>query len=817
MKSPKYMAPAGVSAVTPLVAALSVIALPALAQDLVLEEVVVTAQKRAQSLQDVPISVSAVAGEKMQDAGIMNLGDLTAYVPNFTKSDTSIGQILSIRGISSGVNGGFEQSVVQYVDDIAMTRGAMSRMPFLDLERVEILRGPQNVLFGKNSIAGAISSTTAKPTDELEGLVFVQYQDEDEAKEIQGMISGPLTDWLRGRLAYRGFENDGFHTNNLTGEDDGGREEHTLRLILAADLSENIDATLKLERSEFDFDGRGDELFAGYTNEAGLGYVDVGNAVLNPAGWGSDDGKGNFKRNTNVDEWNDNTSNNVTFTLNWGLSSGIEMTAVTGYLDFDYDSLIDTDGSGFNFLNNNNKEDFEQFSQEIRFVSPGGETIDWIAGLYYQNWDLDLDGITFLEENGRGAGLAALGAGAVLGYENTKIFTSESDTYAVFAQATWNVTDAVRLTLGGRYTVEEKDASRRLDLVNNETGTINPGFGPSGAPNDDLAALITGRIAFGQDYESLGLLDQQLGGALSASLGVPLLTHNLQEDRDEDFFTPTIIAEWDVTFDTMLYANVSRGYKAGGFDYQGALGDPGSFEYEEESLDSFEVGFKTNFADGAAELSGAVFFNKYDDLQVSVFDGFVSFVVDNAAEAEAWGVEMDGRWRATEALTLSGSVGYLDFEFQDWPEAKCAAGRILAGNTNPDGSTCDYSGRSNIFSPELSAALSADYFVPITSGWDFRATLDVNYLDEQDVEPSLDKLVEQDARTMVNLRLAFENENWSLAVLGKNLTDEDGYDFITETPLSANVSNAILGGPYAAYTGYQQAPRTVAIQASYQF
>lgn len=809
-----------VSTVSPLVAALA-LAMPVSAQNLVLEEVVITAQKRAQSLMDVPISVSAVTGEKMVDAGIRDLGDLAPYVPNFTKSDTSIGQIIAIRGISSGINRGFEQSVVQYMDDVALTRGVLARAPFMDLARVEVLRGPQNVLFGKNSVAGALSFVTNKPSDEFEGSLGAEYRDEDNLMQFDGMVSGPITDKIRGRLVARSLDSDGFYENNLTGDDDGGREERAVRVTLGMDFTDNIDATLKLERSTFDMDGRGDELIGGYKDPVtGLGYAELGNAFLSPLGMGSDDGMANRKRNTNVKESSNNEVDNATFTLNWDLG-GISMTSVSAYLSYDQDEYLDVDGSGFNFLVNDISEDFEQYSQELRFVSPGGETIDWIAGGYFQHWDLDTRNKTPFEVGGPGYALAAIDAGAVLGYNQTKDFDSTSDTYAVFAQATWNMSDTWRLTLGGRYTVEDKEAQRFLDMQNTATGSINPGFGGgsdcSPAFNADLCAMVTARIGFGQDYNSLGEFDQSVGGALSGILGVPLNTHDFDQKRSEDFFTPTVILEWDATDNTMAYINLSQGKKAGGFDGQGSLGDPDLFEFEEETANSAEIGFKSSFAGGVAELNAAMFYVKYDDLQVSVFDGLVGFVVDNAAEAETMGVELDGRWLVTEGLTLSGSAGYLDFEFNDWPEAQCSAGLILAGKTNPDGKTCDYSGRENIFTPEFTSSLSADYIMPLTGNLDLHGNVDVNYRGSQYVDPTLDDSIKEDSVALVNARIALETGNWTLALVGKNLTDEDTYSYITETPLSASVTKGVLGAGYAAYTGYQEQPRTYALQLFYRF
>ena len=211
-----------VSAVSPLVAALA-LSMPVSAQDLMLEEVIVTAQKRAESLMDVPLSVSAVTGDKMLEAGIRNLGDLTAYVPNFQKSETSIGNYLAVRGISSGINKGFEQSVVQFIDDVALGRSPLARAPFLDLARVEVLRGPQNVLFGKNAIGGALSLVTNSPTDEFEGSAMLEYEPEYNTSEGNIVLSGGITDHLRGRLALRYLDEDGYFDNNLTSREEAGR------------------------------------------------------------------------------------------------------------------------------------------------------------------------------------------------------------------------------------------------------------------------------------------------------------------------------------------------------------------------------------------------------------------------------------------------------------------------------------------------------------------------------------------------------------------------------------------------------------------
>ena len=782
----------------PLAAALALLAGPATAQQLMLEEVIVTAQKRAESLSDVPISVSAVGGERMQDAGILDLADLTPYVPNFQKADTSIGSYLTIRGIGSGINQGFEQSVVQYVDDVALGRSPLARVPFVDLNRIEVLRGPQNVLFGKNAIAGALSMVTNSPTDELSGDVMLEYEPDYETLLGTAVISGPLADNLRGRLALRYYDDSGFFENNLNGDDEANREDQTIRGILSWDITDTLVADLKVERTSFELDGRTDEISFTYANpiEAdpffGMTYPQIADVIGQLTGQdiGSDDGVQNFRRNTNIDETSELDADNLTLTLNWE-AEGFTLTSVTAYMGYETDEQLDTDGSGIDAFTMTQEEEYDQFSQEIRFASPGGETVDWIAGLYYQDWELDFTADFMVDDENLWSALGVIGPvignpslaalGALTNMLNVRQYSGDSETYAAFGQVTWNINDATRLTVGGRFTREDKDGHRAMNVYNSTTGEL------------DLVQAITANAVFGVDFENLG---EATNGAF------PI--HNLEGDRSEDSFTPSVIFEWDVNDEAMLYASASKGFKAGGFDARGNLAK--DFEYDDENVMSFEVGAKGRYLDNTLELNAALFYSDYQDLQVSQFDGTLGFVVGNAAEATSRGLELDGRWLLTEGLTWSFAMAYLDFEFDEYENATCTAiHTLLTGET-----LCDLSGETNIFSPEWSGSTSLDYVVGVGSDWDFRATVDLNYKDDHFVDVTLNEDLEQDGYTQVNARLAFEHDNWVLALVGKNLTDEEISSFVTDTPLSGT-----LGAP--SYTGYMQRPRTVAAQIRYRF
>ena len=776
----------------------TVIATSSHAEQRMLEEVVVTAQKRAASLMDVPLSVSAVSGDRMMEAGIQDFADLASYIPNFEKSETSIGNYLVIRGLGSGINQGFEQSVVQYMDDIALGRSPLARAPFMDLNRVEVLRGPQNVLFGKNSIAGALSLVTNKPSDTFEGSVMAEYEPDYNTQHGQLMLSGPLSETLRGRIALRYYSDDGYFDNNLNGEEEAGRDDFTIRGTLAWDISEVTEAILKVEQSSFDLEGRTDEISFAYTNPIetdpfyGLTYPEAAAVIGSLTGHdiGSDDGKQNFRRNTNLDERLDTETDNVTLTVNYE-ADAFTVTSITGYVSYDTDDVLDTDGAGIDAFTMRQEENYEQFSQEIRLTSPGGETVDWIAGVYYQDWDLDFDADFLVDDESLWSALGVLGPaignpdlaalGALSNLRSERRYSGDSETWAIFAQATWNISDVVRLTVGGRYTDEQKSASRRMDIYNTTTEEL------------DLVQAITGSAVFGVDFANLG---EATGGAF------PI--HDLSESRGEDSFTPTAILEWDVSDNSMIYASVSTGFKAGGFDARGNRA--GNFEYEDETVLAYEIGAKSRLLDNRLEINTAIFRSEYDDLQVSQFDGTLGFIVGNAAEATSQGVEIDGRWMLADGLTATFSAAYLDFEFDSYEDGTCGAMHTLLTGE----SLCDYSGETNIFSPEWSGALSLDYVTGLTDAIDLRATVDANYKDDHYVNVTLDSNIEQEAYTKINARLALEAETWTLALVGKNLTDEDINTFASDTPLSGT-----LKAP--SYTGYMERPRTVAVQATYRF
>ncbi len=775
------------------------------AQALVLEEVIVTAQMRTESLQDVPISVATMSGDRIDDLGFVSLQEITQYMPNVTVNAGSGTPNLFIRGIGSGTNQGFEQSVGMYIDGVYAGRGPLAAVPTtMDLARVEVLKGPQGILFGKNTIAGAINITSNKPSDEFESMVEAMYEFEYGGQQYNMVLNGPLTDGLSGRLAVRhDAPGDGWWENVATGDDGPEFDNWYARGSLRWEATDNLEINAKYEYGDFESDNTQTVVyqsdFVGQENFAGVVPI----PVVSDFDKGAGDAGTRKTTDTEV----------LALTIDWHMDFAT-LTSITSYSAYDLLSTGDTDVAAAPSLHRTRWEDFEQYSQELRLVSPGGETFDWIAGAYFQRNELDisrrLETVDFLQSGPLStSALYAPDPGV------PSVFDQEAESWAVFGQGTWNVNDALRLTLGLRYNEETKD----LDKTTNSEGLqVRAGFNPNLLVYSDPA-----------NFYSIADLRQHSFTDLS---------------RDEDKVTYSTNVQWDVTDDTMLYASVSTGFKGGGFDesYSGAgyeirlvnpitnepLGgsvpgnDPSILEVEDEEVLAYELGAKMSLLEGAAELNFAAFRMEYDNLQVSSLVGDV-FRVGNAAEAISQGLELDGRIVLAEGLTLGGAIGYLDASYEDFTGATCTTPQSMDPANNPgclteDGSNItaprqpggqDLSGETLVFAPEWSASLFAQYVVPLGSSMELINSLDINYSDEFFTALDLDSNTPHDATTIVNVRIALASidDTWSLALIGKNLTDEETYLWRDDLPVTNSNS----------YYAVPERPRTIALQARYRF
>jgi len=746
-----------------------------------LEEVVVTAQKRVESLQDVPISITAVSGDTMAENGVFKIEDLQAFTPNLSMTETGVSTQIFVRGIGTGNNAGFEQSVGTYVDGIYYGRQQLLRMPFLDLERIEVLRGPQSILFGKNSIAGALNMTTAKPTDEFEGKVSGNYSPDGDITEFIGVVSGPLTDNLSGRLALRKYDEEGWMENTFNGDDELERDDTAVRGALRWDATDNLRIDFKAEWNEFNTSGRQIEIVQDDPAPGGSAtFADILTTLGHPDA--ITEVKQNNKRQADTGDDSENEVENYTMNIDYAIGD-MTLTAVTGYVTYDFEEENDLDFVGAPIIFGILGEEYEQFSQEIRLVSPGGETVDWIAGAFYQTSEQDFSTDVYIPEN---SVLGTLGLVPVVGTVADQEYTAESELWAVFAQATWNFSDFWSITLGGRYTEETKDATREVNIRDSDTGDFVP----------------TGGVAAALWRSQLGVDSEQWMG------------HSLGNDgdgkRDESVFTPLVTVQWEASDEVMLYASWSTGFKSGGFDAAASINT--SWEFEEEEATTYEIGAKTTLADGSAEVNVAIYRTEYDDLQTSQFDGVLGFVVGNAKETIVQGVELDGRWALTENLTMGYGVAYLDHEYKDFSNGTCYNTQEPDGDVIDGVELCDYTGKRGQFTPEWSGNLSFLHVYPIGDrGLELQSSFDLSYKDEQNTHVNLDPQWEVDSLTQINLRMGLYAPSWDLAVLVQNVTDEQQFSYVGNTPLS--------GSTFGTDTFYSfiTRPRATYIQATYHF
>uniref|UniRef100_UPI00356649FC TonB-dependent receptor n=1 Tax=Spongiibacter sp. TaxID=2024860 RepID=UPI00356649FC len=460
-----------------------------------LEEVIVTAQKQQQSLQDVPIAVAAVDGAKIRDAGIQRIEELTAYVPNFKMAVTGQGNAVYIRGVGSGDNRGFEQSVGMFIDGIYAGRGQQFQSPFLDIALVEVLKGPQGTLFGKNTIAGAVNISTAKPADEFSGEFAAQHNPEIGAEEVTAILNVPLGDAFAVRAAYKRLTEDGYVHNFILDQDETERAEEVLRLALRWRASDKLDVNFKVEKSDFGQIGSTHQLvdntgtFALYPSNFGLpvnALVPLYSVNLEDEIDPREDGRLDRRKSDRQFDWQpavtQNNSESAVLTLDYALSDTLTLTSVTGYSQFDFHFNLDADFTDLQFIGTENTEDFVQLSQEFRIAGSVGEYVDFIGGIYAHQQQLNSTLWLNLD-------FQALGVPSSIPLPGTTIslpsqlatfteFEQDTDSVAVFAQATWNILESLSATLGLRWGQDEKQAHKYLDIAEfrSKQRTPNPSY-----------------------------------------------------------------------------------------------------------------------------------------------------------------------------------------------------------------------------------------------------------------------------------------------------------------------------------------------------
>lgn len=738
-------------------------------QTATLEEVVVSAQKREESIQEVPISVQVVSGETLQNQGIVSLLDFSQTTPGVKITRGASQNNLYVRGIGPGNNTSLEQSVVRFVDDVYDGRGKGAESQLLDIERIEILKGPQTTYFGGNAIGGAFNIVTQKPTDGADGYMRAFYTPDVGGYELEGAQNIPVTDTFRLRIAAMG---NGMSRGWL--DDRGARTKlpketnSAVRLSSAWDITDKLTAAFRLEYSDRYQEGSNNsQLYNCPPNPAPTSLT-----CYTAVNTGQNFSMESNTRSNTPGQMLSVRRNDYAATLDYDLGFGT-LTSVSAYTYYDFATRYDGDGVVEDFVGIYHGEEYSQTSQELRLTSSGENKIDWMLGLYYQDSDLRVDQTVSYPFRSYGStGIATLypALAPYLPLGMRALWSVDASTYSAFGSLTWNVTDAFSLTGGFR-----GSEVRKHFLQNGRAGRVLGSFETLEPLPESLAALGAGLLrGTPTDYDQRGKY------------------HRL---------SPSVRLQYQVTPDVMAYATYTDGFKSGGFQGNNFTGDPSRGTFDSETVSAYEVGMKSEWFDNRLLFNVSAFLSDYEDLQVAAYipsGGVVVQVIGNAATARSQGVETEVQWAISQHWRTGLNVTFLDSKYRSYPSAPVNTWQQAAGMTIQD-----LSGKPTAQAPDVSAVWTLQYSHPISGDLEFRANSDVFYTDDIP-DPFGDPvlLVPSYAKVGASLTLVNNRTNWEFSLVGRNLTDKTVRAICPGAPLSSG-----------AYFCTKEDPRMVSIQA----
>lgn len=724
-----------------------------------LEEIITTARRTTENLQDTPVSVTSISAELLHEIGAMDLRNVTNVTPNME---------FSYAGNGSG-GGNFAQVFIRgvgqpdfiitkdpgvgiYIDGVYLARAPGSVLELLDIERIEVLRGPQGTLFGKNTIGGAVVVSTQRPSDELGGIAQVTLGSYDR-QDISGSLNLPL---VPGSLALRvsamSREQDGFYRRLYNDEDpsqfgennagnagnDTNRQSGRATLlwtpgeVFEASLSADVTRERQdsVEYQMVGLPGRPSPNIAAYNQFYAIpnGLPTYGEQWITTEPWTT---YANWPGYNNSDIWG------TSLNLSWNFDA-FQIKSITGYRELEVETRGDGDGTPADIVSTGGVDISQhQFSQEIQFLgSAFGDRLDWVAGLWYFD-ETARDVQRSRQQAGLFEALEAAplnsltptvpitgcpapcllgGAGnpnnARLDNSRTGSRLMQNTSYAVFLHGVFSLTDRWSVTAGARFSREEKEFDyyeiRPLrNIVSFDTYNLTP------VPVDKW-----------------------------------------------DIFTPKLGIEFKPTDDVMLYVQGSTGFKAGGYN-----GRPSSAtalqSFDEEEIETIEAGMKSEWFGNTLRANAAIFYSEYTDIQITRLSAELGGVrlEENAGSGESRGAELELTYLPVSDLRLSAAVGYQEFEFTELREGvqlACGMDCVLP------------------FAPELTANLSAAYTVALGSDWDLDLRVDYKYSDQYFIDADNTAAVGQDSYDWIDARIALKptSGSWELFVSGSNLSDE---------------------------------------------
>lgn len=683
----------------------------------VLEEVIVTAQKRAQSLQNVGITVNALSGEDLSELRIDTAEDIAKYTPNVDiKATNSFGNPnIAIRGVGlNDFTSNNTPTVGIYVDEVYLSSTAMMSFQMFDLERVEVLKGPQGTLYGRNTTAGAINFVTRKPSQETDAYVRATIGNYERV-ELEAAVGGGITESLTGRLSAKTIQQNGGYWDSSVFGEHGEVDVYTIRGQLAWYISDTADLVLMIhgDRDRSDsplWEGNGtfnaslfDPAFTGFCDTVAAGSVKPNINCTDLYGY-SDPDDDPFKGDWHIPANIERDGKGGRATLNWNFGD-TTLTSITAFESLermanDGDTVVNPNFTQFNTLVDT---DIDQFSQEIRLAG-GSDLLDWIVGGFYGKDEIS-DQLIVISPDVFGAllGISPLDT----------IYDQETKVKALFVHTEWHVADNVNLTAGLRYNDEE------IKFAGTTWGTI------------------------------FGTTDQ-----------LSLSPANDKKSFDKTLWKVGI--DWSPADSYMLYATVGNGFKSGGFFGGTATSPEERVPYDPEDLIAYEAGVKSRFAGNTVQLNAAVFYYDYNDIQqfleTTVGGVQVAKLGNIPDKSTVKGLDVDLWWLPLDGLDIRFGLGLLDTELGDFTNEGVM-----------------YSGNELANAPDVSSNLSARYEWDLSSSMVMSALLAVGYSDFVFKSATNDPLFSADSYTLVDGRLAIQNtaRTWELALWGKNLGDEE--------------------------------------------
>jgi iron complex outermembrane recepter protein len=789
-------------------------------REVLIEEIVVTATQRERSIQDIPVSVNSIATDELTMIGVTDVAGLAQVVPTFYLTSTSSeveGTTARIRGIGTqGNNPGLEAAVGIFIDGVYRNRTSVGFADLGQVERIEVLRGPQGTLFGRNTSAGMVHVITQQPAfEETQAYFNLSTGSYRSVKAAGGYSTG--NEDITGGIDFTYTQRDGFFNDVSADEDFNTRNRHGLKGQLVFEPSDDFTVRLIADHAERDESCCVSvHTLQGLRTRFAVEAISAGQDTSNPEEPFVRKSYTTPGRNydTQVDEYG------LSGQVDW-IVGDAQLTSITAYRDWEAKSAGDLDYSAEDIAYRDvgdMAQHFQTFTQEFRLNGHliDGE-VDWLVGMFYSDEGLDMtlgtkvgsDYRAFSENLfGLFAGAApapvSLGFGPLNGDGANDDFNTQTKSLALFTHNTWRPVDRLELTLGLRKTLEEKDLAAVIDTTGAACATALAagGFAGDGSPVTPFAGDLTPAV-----YALYCL-----GGVLNSTLD-----GHYADSRDEDNLSGTLAVSYSLTEQLMVFVSYANGYKSGGYNLDRSGLDPdtvfgegntfgidtdvNALEFKEEAVDAYELGLKATLADGALNLNATYFYQDFENFQLNTFNGLAFFVV-TLDEVISEGIEIDVRSTLGENLSINAGLLWNVAEYAE--DVKRSDGV----------SAIELAGKQLTHAPKWSATGAVTYEF-VLEGMDAFAHLGLRYTGEHNTGSDLNPEKMQDAYTLFNARvgLASPQQIWSAALWVQNLTDEEYYQVVIDTPLQNTAGDQLLES-YSAFLGE---PRTWGVSVGYKF